>query len=164
VKDNLAQAFADEAGVDKSRVTVVVYAGSTIIEVTIVAESQEAAANTTTTLGATFNTLSATTNFLDTVELPAGVTITATVTPAVATVSKSIAVVPPSPPPSYDHDEMDGGAIAGIVIGSLIGAALIGGAIYLGLNQAAKRAPTSEPGVAFSSDLKQTNQQEFDNI
>lgn len=135
------------------------YSGSVIIGVTITAKNQSAAQEVTAVLSTKLSSLTSTQEFM----AAAVPDIVVTSTPDVETVEEDVIVAPPPPAwPNYGHyDGLDGGAIAGIVIGSLIGAGLIGGAIFAAVQQQSKKSPSEPAGVTFSNIEKSGEQ---DNI
>lgn len=124
-----------------------VESGSVLITCIIDAVDLATAEQTTKQLSSDFGTTSTAQSKF------AGANLTFSVenVPDVLTEVESTAVA--SPPPAASggsDDDLDGGAIAGIVIGSLIGAGLVGAAVAYAMTFAKKSPPEDPAGVAFT--------------
>jgi len=134
VKDAMATKVATTAGVDKSKVEVVVTAASVNVQFTIKASTAAAATAAGAAVQTSVATANATTAFFSTVP---GITITvASVTAISAPVSSAVS------------SGLGGGAIAGIVIGVIAGVAILGTVVY----GAIKRSTGNAPVVKASPD------------
>ena len=117
VKDAMATKVATTAGVDKSKVSILVTAGSVNIEITITAATATAATTAGAAVQSSVSTAAAATTFFSSVP---GITINvASVTAISAPFSTRTASA-----------GLDSGVIAGIAIGAVVGAIVIGAVVY----------------------------------
>merc|ERR1719460_536968 len=110
-KAELESAMATVAGVSADAVTVTVTAGSVILDFEIITTDPEATKTTVTTALA------------DTTKASAALGVTVEETPTVAVVAEK----------KDDDDGLSGGAIAGIIIGAVVGLLCIGGIIFFAM-------------------------------
>lgn len=155
-RTEIRQAFADEAKVNLTAVTLTITSGSVILQAKIVFDGDDttaaaAAQEAEKTLTATLSTTSAATSFLQ----AAVPEVTVVSAPVVITETKSVVYYPPPPsppPPKEGDDSMDGGAIAGAVIGSLIGAVLIVAGVMFAMKGGSGGSSEKGPaGVTFTN-------------
>lgn len=112
-KEGIKEAFAKEAKVDKSKVTVTITPGSVIISAKIIMPTESEATTLKTTLATTLATPEKATTFFASV--PGG-GVTVEETPTVLVEIESVVV-----PPKEDKGGLSGGALAGVIIGSASG-------------------------------------------
>lgn len=154
-RTNIKAAIAAGASVDPSAVKVTITDGSVVIQSTITVPSATEASAVTTTLSTQLATPESSTSFFANAAIP--VTVQVVSAPVVVDVTENVVEYPPAPPsppiPMAGDDSMDGGAIAGAVIGSLIGAALIvAGVMFAMKNGGGSSSSSKEPaGVMFTS-------------
>lgn len=136
--EGIRRVFASDTGAPLSAVSVTISSGSVVIQIKIILDTRVAADAASDSLEGKLATPEASSAFLASV--PGGA-ITVLSAPVVVAVEESKVMYPsppppppsspPSPPSPPQNDAMDGGAIAGAVIGSLIGAVfIVAGVMY----------------------------------
>ena len=138
---NVQQAFATESKVPLENVTVTVQAASVLIAATIQLNSTNSMKTATQALKNSLASTSAANSFF----ASNGITGIKVISTPVVYADQGPVILYPPPPPASD-DGLDGGAIAGIVIGSLAGAGLlIGGGWYYMKNKEQSAAKLTIP-------------------
>lgn len=140
--DQIAQVFADNAGVTRQNVIVTVSAGSVVIQAKIIVTSAAAATAVNTQLSSSLATPTTATNFFSAVT--GGVTVTEV--PVIVTVVESVVAYPP--PPAPGDSGLDGGAIAGIVVGCVAFGAIV---VLVALKMSGKMGTTTVGGGSSAS-------------
>lgn len=144
---------------DLSKIIVTISSGSVVIQIKVLFDTKASAAIAETVLSTALATPEKATTFFSTVP---GDTIVVLSSPVTIAIEESKVSYPPPPPHEYAKDELSGGAIAGAVIGTLIGAGLIvAGVLFLmkGGSSGGGASSKSDPaGVTFTNVA--SNQQE----
>ena len=127
-RKGIIQAFANSTGVTEDNVTVTIQSASVLINAIVRLDTPSQAAETTYFLQAKLATPSYATSFF---EEYGGTEISVLSQPVVFEETRKVWLYPPPPPfppPLINGggDSLDGGAIAGIIIGTLAGTALLG--------------------------------------
>jgi len=157
-RDGIAAAFANASGVNASQVTVVITSGSVVIQTSIEftgADAEAQAQATETSLSTTLATPEAASSFF--IAADPTLVITVESAPVVVAVTENVVSYPPMPPPppipmaQSGDDSMDGGAIAGAVIGSLFGVAALAAVAYFVTNAGKTAIPAVSVGGGTST-------------